>query len=84
MRTTVTIDDSLYRTVKARAAQAGRTVSAVIEDAIRASLDRGRPGAEPEELPVYGGSGVQPGVDLTSDAALRDRMDENVPLDAVR
>ena len=83
MRTTVTIDDALYRRVKSHAAQSGRTVGAVIEDAIRASLAGSRPKLDAVDLPVYGGSGVQPGVDLTSNAALRDTMDENVAINAL-
>jgi hypothetical protein len=85
VRTTIRIDDALYRRIKSRAAQTGRPVSAVIEDALREAL-RPRPagGAEPIPLPVFGGSGVMPGVDLASNAALRDRMDEDAALDALR
>jgi hypothetical protein len=84
MRTTVRIDDDLYRRVKSRAAQSGRTVSDVIEDALRDAL-RSRPrGGGLPALPVYGGSGTMPGVDLTSDAALRELMDEGASVDALR
>jgi hypothetical protein len=84
MRTTVVIDDALYRRVKARAAQTGRTVSEVISDALRDAL-RPRPAATPiRELPVFGGSGALPGVDLSSNAALLDMMDEGVAIDALR
>lgn len=86
MRTTITIDDELYRTVKQRAAQSGRTVGEIIEDAVRRALDH-RPGAADEPLaplPTYGGTGVLPGVDLTSNAALRDAMDADEPVDALR
>ena len=38
MRTTIRIDDELYREVKARAARSGRTVAAVLEDAVRRGL----------------------------------------------
>ncbi|MEO7837544.1 MAG: ribbon-helix-helix protein, CopG family, partial [Acidimicrobiales bacterium] len=38
MRTTIRIDDALYRQVKARSAAAGRTVASVIEDAVRRAL----------------------------------------------
>jgi len=85
MRTTIRIDDALYRRVKSRAAQSGRTIGEVIEDAVREAL-RPRKAEERtvEALPVFGGRGVLPGVDLTSNAALRDRMDEDLPLDALR
>lgn len=84
MRTTIRIDDDLYRRAKARAAQSGRTVGELIEDAVRAAL-RPRPrDVELPPLPVFGGSGVQPGVDLTSNVALRDMMDEPADVDAMR
>jgi len=35
-------------------------------------------------LPVYGGSGVMPGVDLTSNRSVAEAMDEDVSLDAMR
>lgn len=84
MRTTVTIDDSLYRRVKARAAQTGRTVSDVVGDALREALRPRSHDRQPQQLPVFGGSGLLPGVDLTSNASLRDVMDEDLGLDAMR
>ena len=82
-RTTLRIDDELYRQVKAEAARRGRTVSDVIEDAVR---DAVRPRERPEPLPalpVYGGSGVQPGIDLTDLASVLEAMEET-SLDAMR
>jgi len=86
MRTTIRIDDALYRRAKTLAAKSGRTVSSVIEDAVRAGLTPTRRTSppEPQELPVFGGSGVLPGVDLSDAAALRDTMDEGEPLRALR
>jgi plasmid stability protein len=85
VRTTIRIDDDLYRRAKARAAQTGRTVGELIEDAVRAALrPQGRRDGELPTLPVYGGSGVQPGVDLTSNVAIRDAMDEAADVDAMR
>jgi Ribbon-helix-helix protein, copG family len=86
MRTTIRIDDALYRRAKAHAARTGRTVSEVIEDAVRETL-RPRPARAPKELPVlpvYGGSGVIPGVEIADSRALRDRMDEGEDLVALR
>lgn len=40
IRTTLTIDDSLLRAVKVRAARTGRGDSEVIEDAVRRDLGR--------------------------------------------
>jgi hypothetical protein len=85
MRTTIRLDDTLYRRAKARATQTGRTVSQVIEDALRESLRLGS-GSDAELAPLtaFGGSGVMPGVDLTSSAAVRDAMDGGVSVDALR
>lgn len=84
VRTTIRIDEDLYRRAKARSARTGRTVSEVIEDAVRDALD---PTVETEmklpELPIFGGSGTRPGVDLTDSSALRDLMDGG-HLDAMR
>lgn len=86
MRTTVRIDDELYRALKERAARAGRTVGEMIEDAVRQSLTRADDAAVGPlpPLPVYGGSGVLPGVDLTSNASLGDVMDGDENVDALR
>ncbi len=84
VRTTIRIDDGLYRRAKSHAARTGRSVSEIIEDAVRDTLDR-RPDPDSplDELPVFGGSGVRPGVDLTDRAALDDLMDDG-QLDAMR
>jgi hypothetical protein len=86
MRATVRIDDALYRRAKEYAARSGRSVGEVIEDALRASLQprRGLALEELPDLPVYGGKGTMPGVDIADNAALRDLMDDDEPLDALR
>ena len=84
MRTTIRLDDDLYREVNAQAARDGRTVGEVIEDALRAQARRRAADLPVEPLPVYGGSGVLPGVALGDNAALRDVMDAEEPLDALR
>ena len=84
MRTTITISEELYREAKTRAASSARTVSQVIEDAVREAL-RPKPAgpAEDRHLPVFGGSGVLPGVDLTDRDPL-DEMDGGGSVDALR
>jgi Arc/MetJ family transcription regulator len=84
MRTTIRIDDELYRTVRRQAAESGRTVGEIIEDAVRRALQQPATPEPLDALPTYGGSGVMPGVDLTSNVAVRDAMDEDAPLDALR
>lgn len=85
MRTTIRIDEALYREAKATAAKTGRTVSEIIEDAVRQAL-HGRNQAPPEAapLPTFGGSGVVEGVDLAANAAVRQVMDEDADVDALR
>jgi hypothetical protein len=87
VRTTIRIDDDLYRTVKERAARSGRTIAAVLEDAVRAGLNPS-PLADappsPYTVPVTGSGGLVPGVDLSSNAAVQELLDRHVPLDALR
>jgi hypothetical protein len=84
MRTTIRIDDELYRSVRERALRSGRTVGEVIEDAVRASLHREEPDATVPPLPTFTGSGPLPGVDLSDNRAVRDVMDDGTALDALR
>jgi hypothetical protein len=78
MRTTINIDDDLLAEAKQVAARTGRSLTAVVEDALRESLHR-RSQAAPRavELPVFGEGGVQPGVDLDDSAALLDLMEDD-------
>lgn len=84
MRTTITISDEVYREAKARAAMTSQSVSQLIEDAVRMSLRAAPPTTEPPELPTFGGSGTLPGVDLADHKSLREVMDADATLDALR
>jgi hypothetical protein len=84
MRVTIRLDDDLYREVEAQAALEGRTVGEVIEDALRFRRQRRQADASLGPLPVYGGSGVMPGVDLGDLAALRNLMDADASVHAKR
>jgi hypothetical protein len=70
VRTTLTIDDHLLAEYKKVAAQTHRTLSYVIQDALRETLMRRHEAAArpPVRLPVIGGGGLQPGVDLDDNA----------------
>ena len=70
VRTTLTIDDHLLAECKKVAAQTHRTLSYVIQDALRETLMRRHEAAarQPVRLPVIGGGGLQPGVDLDDNA----------------
>jgi Arc/MetJ family transcription regulator len=77
MRTTIKIDERLLAEAKARAARAGTTLNAVVEDALRSVFARRRDAdADAVALPTFRGSLLQPGVDLDDSAALLERMEE--------
>lgn len=85
MRTTIRIDDELYREVKAKAARSGRTVAAVLEDAVRCGLNStARPAPSRYQVRPTGRGGLQPGVDLSSNAAVAEALGEGASLDALR
>jgi hypothetical protein len=77
MRTTIRIDDRLLKEAKQLAARTGKTLTAIIEDALRESLARQRISAQrkPVHLPTFGGKGLKPGIDLDDSAALLDLME---------
>lgn len=76
MRTTVRLDTQLLRQAKKRAAESGRTLTALIEEGLRLVLTPRVPvTAPPLNLPVSGAGGLRPGVDLDDTAALYDLMD---------
>ena len=77
MRTTVNLDDQLLGDAKLLARQTGRTLTAVIEDALRERLARRHASAACgiTRLPTVTGDGLLPGVDLDNSADLRDLLD---------
>ncbi len=80
MRTTIRLDDDLLKAAKRLAIETGRTLTSVIEDALRQSLSRRHPSTDrtPAKLPVARGGGVlQPGVDLDDSAALVELMESS-------
>jgi plasmid stability protein len=81
------LDDALLAEARQVAARTGRSLSAVVEDALRQSLYRRDPTTRQTiELPVFGEGGTQPGVDLDDSAALLELMeqDDSVADDAAR
>lgn len=77
VRTTIRLDDHLLREAKAYAAATDRTLTRLIEDALREVLARreARPARRRVRLRTFKGRGLQPGVDLDSNAALLDLME---------
>jgi hypothetical protein len=77
MRTTIHLPDDLLALLKRRAADTNRTLTAVIEDALRRALTPPPGGrkAAPTRLTTFGSGGLQPGVDLDDSAALLDLLE---------
>lgn len=85
MRTTVSISNELLLAAKRLARLRGETLGDVVDTALRREL------AEPTEhvqrpvIPVFrGGTGSRPGLDMTSNRALHEALDEGVPRDQRR
>ena len=78
MRTTVTIDDALLREVKVLAAREERTVSSVLEEALRELFERSRDDRARRrstfDLPVLAG-GFD--VDPNDNRAVRDAVEQD-------
>jgi hypothetical protein len=77
MRTTIRLDENLLKDAKQLAARTGKTLTAVLEEALRDLLRRQQVAERPAKitLPTFGGNGLLPGVDLDDSAALQDIMD---------
>ena len=76
MRTTVRLPPALMAQVKKLARETGRTMTQVIEDALREAIGRRvRPARRSASFTIVHGNGLQPGVDLDNSAALLDLMD---------
>jgi len=79
VRTTIRLNERLLRDLKKLAAARGRTLTAVIEDAVRQFLAHttaanGRPKAPPFRIITFKGR-LRPGADLDDSAALLDLME---------
>ncbi|HET7476145.1 MAG TPA: hypothetical protein VFJ97_09010 [Dermatophilaceae bacterium] len=80
MRTTVNIDTELLRRAKQIAVESGRSLGEVIDDALRVLTSERVQGSRPAvDLPVFGGSGLQPGIDLENKEALAALLGDDGP-----
>ena len=79
MRTTIYIPDDLLAEAKKVAAESQKTLTAIIEDALRETLARRtrRNRSEAIKLTTFGQGGTRPGVDLDDTATLIDLMEES-------
>ena len=83
MRTTLDLDERIYRDAKTLAVASHKSLKAVVEEALSEALARRkvRPTRREPRLTTFRGRGVQAGVDLDSRSALEDLMDahDNTP-----
>ena len=77
MRTTVKIDDELLTKARTLAAKSGRTLNAVVEDALREALERRIASDTPRRaaLPSFAGSTLRPGANLDDGSHLLDAVE---------
>lgn len=77
MRTTIRLDEHLLAEAKKFAAESGRTLTSVLEDALRDTLSRRSAKRKQARvrLKTIKGDGVRPGVDLDDTAALLETME---------
>jgi plasmid stability protein len=77
VRTTITLDEDVFRAYKQRAAERGTSLTHEIGEALRSELAAGTEAAkaEPYRVPTFRGSAPVPGVDLNNNVALADRLD---------
>lgn len=76
MRTTLDLDDDLMRAVKTKAAESGATMTRLIEEAVRASLETAPAPSKPFKFKLVTVRGeLLPGVDLDDRDKLYDLME---------
>jgi hypothetical protein len=88
MATTIELNAELARQAEQLAAREGRTLTALIEEAVTHLLsDRRRAHGNqppPVSYPKYGGGGAVAGLDLSDNSAVRDMLDEGVAPEKLR
>jgi len=75
MKTTLMIDDQVMARLKAEAARQGRTMSELVEAALRLLLDRRPEASSLPKLPTFRGGGML--VDVADRNALDDAMEDD-------
>jgi hypothetical protein len=85
MRTTLSISDELLTAAKRRAHARGQTLGQFVDTALQHELSDSRPRGPAPPVPVFrGGTGPRPGIDLSSNRALLEALDEDAELDDLR
>lgn len=85
MRTTIAIDDHLLEAAKHEARRRDMTLGQFVEEALRSDLAGRAERREAPDVPIFrGGTGVRPGIEVTSTRALLEALDEDQPLEQLR
>jgi hypothetical protein len=74
-RTTIAIEDDIFRELKLRAAKDGVTLGSLVNSLLRGSLRAPPRGGFKFHLTTVKGDGLRPGVDLEDKEALFDILD---------
>ena len=83
MKTTLVLDDALYRRAKVLASERGATVSSIVEEALRLMLSVDNAPALPAgDMPSW--SMGRPRVDISDSRAVRATLDDARDVDALR
>ena len=81
MRTTLSISDELLTAAKRRARERGQTLGEFVDRALQRELNEARSPREAAVVPVFrGGTGPRLGIDLSSNRAMIEALDEGVEL----
>ncbi len=78
MKTTLNLDDDLMQAVRERARRQGVTLTALVSDALRRTLEEPVPAGFRLDLPTTQGSRM-PTLDIDSNAALEEYLDRVEP-----
>lgn len=85
MRTTVDISDPVLEQARRAARERGSTLSRLVDDALRREFSASADPSPPVEIPVFrGGSGLAPGVDLSSNRSIQELLDDGSAVEDLR
>lgn len=84
MRTTVNIDDNVLTDAKLRARRRGVSLGQVIEEALRRDRQASDERPDLPPVPIFKGTGVCPGVDLSSNRSVAEYLDRDQDLEQLR
>jgi hypothetical protein len=85
MRTTIALPEQLLKIAKREARARGQTLGRLIESSLRRELARPTRASAAPRVPIFrGGTGVRPGIDVTSNRALLEALDEGRPIEKLR